>query len=203
MRKVSRKAWIGAGMGAVVVVSLAATLGLSNAATTQQSPPAMSQQDLNNAMPQQGLSDQQQSAAMNAVNQAMRAAAEAMGVGDNIADGCENVGTPQAAAATAQGMQAKQAGATARQILRQVRSLIRTGRMGQDMTQLQQAVGAAQGAMEDARQSLALAQTAVAENPNARRSSQRMLNGAAKDIDSGAQAMEFAQNFLATALNSR
>jgi hypothetical protein len=194
MQKLRRKAWIGVGMGAFVAVSLAATLGLSNANTIGQQPPAMSQV---------GLSDQQQSSAMNAARQAMEAAQEAMEVGDNIADGCEDVGTPQADAATAQGVQAKQAGATARQALRQVVSLIRSGQMTQDMTQLLQAVSAAEAAMADARQSVVLAQTAVAQNPDARRSSQRMLNGAAADIDSGARAMQSAQNFLARASNGR
>ena len=177
MQKARRKVWIGAGMAAVVAVSLAATLGLSNAATIDQQPSAIAQP---------GLTHNQQAAAMNAAEQAGEAAEEAMEVGDNIADGCEDVGTPQADAATAQGLRAEQAGARALEIIRQVRARIRAGRMNQDNVVDSPALS-----------------TAVAQNPNARRSSQRMLNGAAADIDSGAQAMEFARNFLATALNSR
>jgi hypothetical protein len=194
MQKVRRKVWIGAGMFAVVAVSLAATLGLSNAGTVGQQPSAISQD---------GMNRQQQSAAMNAAEQALEATGEAMEVGDNIADGCEDVGTPQADAATAQGVQAVQAGMAARQAIKQAVALIRSGQIAQGVIQLRQAVSAARAAMADARQSLDMAQTAVAQNPNARRSSQRMLNGAAADIDSGAQAMESAQSFRAMALNVR
>jgi hypothetical protein len=194
MQNTRRKVWIGAGMGAVVAVSLAASLGLSNAGTIDQPPAAISQQ---------GLTDDQQSAAMNAMEQAAEAVEEAMEVGDNIADGCEDVGTPPADAAAAQGMRAEQVGARVLERIRQVRDLIRAGRMNQGMAPVQQAVSAAEAAMAEARQSLDMAQTAVAQNPDARRSSQRMLNGAAEDIDSGAQAMESARGFLGAALGNR
>src|SRR5688500_18365082 len=69
MQNVRRKVWIGVGIGAIVAVSRAVTLGSSNAGTVGQQPPAVAQQ---------GLTESQQSAAMNAADQAMEAVDQAM-----------------------------------------------------------------------------------------------------------------------------